>query len=194
MINNTSQVYFFFLRFSCFTASIIALFSCGLTIYLCYRFCCYARTPYAIVRRSAGKSDNTTSLSSNNQIKRGPYSLLAVNDDIHHISSDNNSDNCLESMLKHRSDEEYNAYEDSDDDDVDNMNVVDKEDPGDHEIVEYDVNIHQASKITSLIKTKLFNKHNKRVTNRLHNKTRKYIPNLSKSPNNNDAFEEVQLV
>ncbi|CAI2728003.1 unnamed protein product [Schistosoma spindalis] len=173
-------------------ASIIALFSCGLTIFLCYRFCCYARTPYAIVRRSVGKSDNTTS-SSNNQIKRGPYSLLAVDDDMHHISSDNNLDNCLESMLKHRSDKEYNAYEDSDDDD-NNMNVVDKEDPVDHEIVEYDVNIHQASKITSLIKTKLFNKHNKRVTNRLHNKSRKYIPNLTKSPNNNDAFEEVQLV
>ncbi|CAH8546479.1 unnamed protein product [Schistosoma rodhaini] len=173
------------------TASIIALFSCGLTIYLCYRFCCYARTPYAIERRSAGKSNNKTSLSSNNQIKRGPYSLLALDDDIHHVSSDNNSDNYLESMLKHRSDEKYSAYEDSDDD---NVNVMDKEELGNCEIVECDVDIHQASKITSLIKTKLFNKHNRRITNRLHSKSRKHIPNLLKSPNNNDAFEEVQLV
>ncbi|KAH8876890.1 Carboxypeptidase D [Schistosoma japonicum] len=161
------------------TATVIAIISLSVTMWLCYRFCCYARTPYAIERRSAGKLDNM-----NSQIKRGPYSLLA-SDDIH---KPNNSDSCLESMLMHRSEGEYEIFEDSD-----NENNAEEQEEGNHEIIHCDIDIHQANKMKPLVSTQLFNKRNKRFSNRLHKKNRKYISNLSKSSVDNDAFEEVQL-
>ncbi|VDQ15569.1 unnamed protein product [Trichobilharzia regenti] len=47
---------------------------------------------------------------------------------------------------------------------------------------------------TSYVKTKLFNK---RISNRIHNKNRKYIPKSMSSSNrddDDDVLEEVQLV
>ncbi|CAH8538423.1 unnamed protein product [Heterobilharzia americana] len=163
-------------------ASIIVVVSFTLTICLCYHFCYQPRTPYAIVRRSAGKLD-TSSLSSSNQIKRGPYSLLVL-DDIHNSSSDNKSDDCLESMLKH--DDNNEEIEDNDDtQEVDNI-------VNDQRIIHCDFDFHEMNKMKSLIKTKLFNK---RITNRIHNKNRKYKPKLlSTSSFDDDILEEVQLV
>ncbi|CAH8564330.1 unnamed protein product [Heterobilharzia americana] len=134
-------------------ASIIVVVSFTLTICLYYHFCYQPRTPYAIVRRSAGKLD-TSSLSSSNQIKRGPYSLLALDDN-------------------------------DDTQEVDNI-------VNDQRIIHCDFDFHEMNKMKSLIKTKLFNK---RITNRIHNKNRKYKPKLlSTSSFDDDILEEVQLV
>ncbi|CAH8850264.1 unnamed protein product [Trichobilharzia szidati] len=73
-------------------ASIVAIFSLTLTICVCYHFCCHSRVPYAIVRRSVGRWDKSSPLSSSShQTKRGPYSLLAM-DDIHTSYCNDNDD------------------------------------------------------------------------------------------------------
>ncbi|CAL8087173.1 unnamed protein product [Calicophoron daubneyi] len=91
--------------------SLVAGILCVATIWLCYRFCCRARTSYAVARRAVGSHTSGTKLNVSNDASRGAYRLLPLNSE-ERSETDCGGDESRQAMLQRNANDDED-YEDS---------------------------------------------------------------------------------